>query len=71
MPHVCGGERFVQWAVGLVISTGHDTKVMMSIAKAPEKTSHLNTRVNTVGAQLLRSDLPRRGVDQRGPGCQF
>ncbi|CAM9989729.1 unnamed protein product, partial [Ectocarpus sp. 4 AP-2014] len=39
--------RNTKWAVGLVISTGHDTKVMMSIAKAPEKTSHLNTRVNT------------------------
>ncbi|CAN0220421.1 unnamed protein product, partial [Ectocarpus sp. 8 AP-2014] len=39
--------RNTKWAVGLVISTGHDTKVMMSIAKAPEKTSHLNSRVNT------------------------
>ena len=38
----------VQWATGLVLSTGHDTKVMMSIAKAPEKSSHLNARINTV-----------------------
>ncbi|CAM9262124.1 unnamed protein product, partial [Hapterophycus canaliculatus] len=39
--------RNTKWATGMVISTGHDTKVMMSIAKAPEKTSHLNSRVNT------------------------
>ncbi|CAN0038698.1 unnamed protein product [Pylaiella littoralis] len=39
--------RNTKWAAGLVISTGHDTKVMMSIAKAPEKSSHLNARINT------------------------
>ncbi|CAM9636300.1 unnamed protein product [Ascophyllum nodosum] len=39
--------RNTQWATGLVLSTGHDTKVMMSIAKAPEKGSHLNSRINT------------------------
>ncbi|CAM9450391.1 unnamed protein product, partial [Laminaria digitata] len=39
--------RNTKWATGLVLSTGHDTKVMMSIAKAPEKSSHLNARINT------------------------
>lgn len=56
---------YAQWAVGLVISTGHDTKVMMSIAKAPEKSSHLNARINTVSWSTTPCMLPYLHVGAR------
>ncbi|CAM9795377.1 unnamed protein product [Chrysoparadoxa australica] len=39
--------RNSRWALGLVLNTGMDTKIMMSMSAAPTKHSHLSERINT------------------------
>ncbi|CAM9092815.1 unnamed protein product, partial [Phaeothamnion confervicola] len=39
--------RNTRWALGLVLNTGADTKIMMSMSAAPVKASHLSDRINT------------------------
>ncbi|CAN0256362.1 unnamed protein product, partial [Pylaiella littoralis] len=38
--------RNTRWVVGLALNTGPDTKIMMSMSKAPWKASHLSCRIN-------------------------
>ncbi|CAM9108152.1 unnamed protein product [Ectocarpus sp. 8 AP-2014] len=38
--------RNTRWVLGLVLNTGPDTKIMMSMSKAPSKASHLSSRIN-------------------------
>ena len=38
--------RNVDWAIGLVLNTGLDTKIMMSNTESPVKTSSLELRIN-------------------------
>ncbi|CAN0447201.1 unnamed protein product, partial [Discosporangium mesarthrocarpum] len=39
--------RNTTWAVGLVLNTGLDTKIIMSMTEVPRKSSHLEQRTNT------------------------
>jgi phospholipid-transporting ATPase len=41
------------WIYGLVINTGHDTKIMLSIADTPHKQSYLDKTVNFLVAMML------------------
>jgi len=38
--------RNTPWIIGLVLNTGHDTKIIQSITKAPQKSSSLELKIN-------------------------